>query len=491
MKKDIKNISDTCIEVIVSFDKESIAKKELDAINEICKNANVPGFRIGKVPASVAKAKFGSNIKDMLKSELVRDAIKDIEDDKTINVYMVTDVQTEDDSDGIRCTFKVDIEPSFDLPDYKTLSITINEEGVSEKEIENVVLDLKKNYSKYNVVERKVQNGDFVKVSYCGKLENGDEIASKFPNLKIYGTQNGAWEEAGNKESYGVHCVSDSIVGMSKGNKKTISTNFSEDLEAKDLAGKKATYDIEVLEVRERIFPELDAEFLKTLNVESEEILRKNIKENLKTKKNEKAYLEKRDIFLDDIEKSLDFQIPASAIDKETTSMMRIFIKQQLSQGAKHSDLAKEEENISQAMHNSAIERAKLGFILDKVAKLEKIEVENADLEKMLMQDAMMQRVRPEQLIKELQNDRDVIIDMRSRVLRGKTLDFLMKIAIENGKKATSEHECQCLDIECKCKTTASSTKCTKPADSCSCKENPVSKTKRSCASKTAKKTEE
>lgn len=479
MKKDIKNISDTCVEVIVSFDKEAIAKKELDAINEICKNANVPGFRAGKVPAAVAKAKFGSNIKDMLKSELVRDAIKDLEDDKTLNVYMVTDVKTEDCDSGIICTLKVDIEPQFELPDYKALSVTINEETASEKEVEDVILDLKKNYSKYNVVERNVKNGDFVKVSYCGKLENGDEIASKFPNLKIYGTQNSTWEEAGNKESYGVHCIADGVIGMVKGDKKTVTTTFPEDLEAKDLAGKKATYDIEVLEVRERELPELDAEFLKTLNVESEEILRKNIKENLTTKKNENAYLEKRDTLLDDIEKSINFQIPSSAIDKETASMMRIFIKQQLSKGAKHSDLAKEEENIAQAMRNSAVERAKLGFILDKIAKIEKIEVENSDLEKMLMQDAMMQRVRPEQLVKELQNNRDIVFDMRSRVLRGKTLDFLMKIAIENSKKSESEHKCQCSDSS-ECKEECSS-----------CKDATATKAKRSATSKIAKKTEE
>ena len=142
----------------------------------------------------------------------------------------------------------VDVEPEFDLP-TKEYELTIEPTDVSDEEITKELMQLE-NSEQADVVERAVQNGDYVKCSYEGMLE-GKAVADLVPEKPMYGKQANTWEEAGNQTGMGVDAIADGVIGMSVGDK---ATTFAKDLEV-SLANKSVSYQLEVHEAREKKHP--------------------------------------------------------------------------------------------------------------------------------------------------------------------------------------------------------------------------------------------
>ena len=138
------------------------------------------------------------------------------------------------------------------------------------------------------VVEKAAEKGDYVRCSYEGTIE-GQAIAELAPDAPMYGKQSKTWEEAGSEDAPGVRAVIDGLVGMSAGEEE-VEMEFSSDFQVAALAGHSAKYSLEVEEVREKILPELDEAFFKSMQVKDEAELRSQIAQNISQQKTQKNF---------------------------------------------------------------------------------------------------------------------------------------------------------------------------------------------------------
>ena len=436
---EIQEIGPTRKLITVKFTNQEVADYEQKLVKDFQKQAKIPGFRNGKAPENMVRTRFAKDIASELKSRVVSSAHQQGVSGSDMNVYGVVDLDEGeiDSKNGATISFTVDIIPDFELPTYEGLKIKSATTDASEEEITTMLNQVLGQRAEYNVVEKSAKKGDYVRCSYEGKIGD-DLIAQLAPDASIYGTQSSTWEEAGSTDSPGVSAVVEALVGLSAGDEKEVTFDFADDFEVQALSGKSATYSIKVEEVREKVLPELNDDFFKSIQVKDEAEFREQLSQNIVSQKKQQNFQAERQQITDQLNKAVDLALPQSGIEVETENILRDFMQRNMQQGAQAQDLDAQKEALHASASRAAEDRLKSRIILSKIADKENIKVENDDFSQVIMNEAMQTGQKPDKLVKELRKDQDRINKMRSDILLSKAMDFL----IEKSIQANNDSDC-------------------------------------------------
>ena len=431
MKTNIEKISDTRQKITISLDAAEVAKEKEGVIADFVKYAKVPGFRAGKAPKQMIETRFSADIKAQLERAVTNKAVESLNSIKDFDIFAVVDLQAGDieAADGATLTFTADVYPQVKLPeDYKT-TVELNPVEATEDEIQKTVDFYRNQRAQYNKIEdRAAQKGDFVQVSYEGKIDGKsiDELAEK---PAMYGKQNGTWEEAGNTDVPGVRSIVEGVVGMKVGEKKTVEEIFAADFPEAALAGKTAVYEVELTEIREKKLPEIDEAFLKDMGDKTEADFRARLAKDITAEKTQHNEVLKRQYAVDKLMEKVDFPLPESALEEERQSVLQEMMMRFMSSGATKEDLEKNKQSLYESATKEAEPRAKMRIFLNRVAVANNLKVENDDMQRMLWQESVRTRTRPEELIKQLKKDQGRVNRMRSDALLQKAINFIAEHA--------------------------------------------------------------
>jgi len=427
---DIQEINATRKTICVSLSAEEIAELENKLIAYFKRQARVPGFRPGKAPEKMVRARFDKDIRQELKQRVISKAHQEGVAGADFEVFNIVDLEEGEIASGAGATltFTVDVMPEFELPAYAGLSVTSQPTEASEAEIDKMLTQILNQRAEYQVVEQAAAKGDYVRCSYEGKI--GDElVADLVPDAPMYGSQNVTWEEAGSEDAPGVRAVIDGLVGMSAGDEKDVSMEFPADFKPEALAGKTASYHITAEEVRQKVLPELNDELLKSLGAEDEADLRQKISQNIEEQKQQQNAKAERQQITEALLKAVDFPIPESGVASETDTVLREFMQRNLQQGIPAEEFEKHKQQLYDGASKAAHDRLKSRLILSRIAEQEKVKAEQEDFSRMIMMQAQQTGQAPEKLVKELQQDQTRINRMRSDIILGKTMDLLVEKA--------------------------------------------------------------
>ena len=428
MKTNIENINDTRKKITFSFDAKQVAEENDKVTKDFVKNAKIPGFRPGKAPVNMVVKLYADSIKEQLERAITSKSIDELNKIKDFEVYAVVDINKEDKDGGIDLSFTADVYPEVKLPESLATKVELESTDVTDGEIDNAVEFHRNQRAKYNEVDREIKAGDFVRLSYFGKID-GVSVQELAPELPIYADQKSTWEEAGNKDAPGIQGVVQGIVGMKKGEKKTVSHEFPKDVKNDKLAGKTAEYEVEIFDIREKELPELNEEFFKGFEVDSLEKFREKIKESIANEKKSNNEVLKRQFAVEQLMEKCEFPLPESAIEDERHSILEEMMMRFMSQGASREDIEKNKEALFESAGKEAEGRAKMRVFLNRVAKANDLKIENEDMSRMLWQEAMRTHTKPEELIKQIQKDRVRANRLRSDALLQKAINFIAEKA--------------------------------------------------------------
>lgn len=424
MNTNIENINDTRKKITFSFDAKQVAEENDKVVKDFVKSAKIPGFRPGKAPVNMVVKLYAKDIKEQLERSLTGKAIDALNDIKEFDVYAVVDLKNGEKDGGFRLEFTADIYPEVKLPESLATKVELEKTDATDEEIENAVKFHLNQRAKYNEVDREIKAGDFVRLSYAGKID-GVSVNELAPEMPLYADQKSTWEEAGNKEAPGIQGVVQGIVGMKKGEKKTLSHEFPKDVKNDKIAGKTAQYEVEIFDIREKEMPKLDAEFFKSFDVDSEEKFREKIKESIENEKKSNNEILKRQFAVEQLMEKTDFKLPESAVEDERHSILEEMMMRLLSQGASREDIEKNKESLFDNAGKEAEGRAKMRIFLNRVAKANDLKIDNEDMSRMLWQESMRTHTKPEDLIKQIQKDRARANRLRSDALLQKAINFI------------------------------------------------------------------
>ena len=195
------------------------------------------------------------------------------------------------------------------------------------------------------------------------------------------------------------------------------------------LAGKTAEYAIEIQEVRERILPELDAEFFKANRVDDLEGLKSQIRSSLKLQKERQNRATQRNQVTQALADKVNFEPPSSLVEAETQGVLRQFIEENMRRGIPAEQFEKDKKELFDGARKAAANRVKVQLILAKVAEAEKISVTDRDIDLFIRNEAARSNRSPDKVAKELTKNREALRSVQQSIILDKSVDFLVSKA--------------------------------------------------------------
>ena len=303
-------------EVIIT--KKEIEKLVDQKLESIAKEANLPGFRPGKVPVSVVKNRFGKQILGEVVRESVDTASKEtMEKNKlTPSSQPKIEIVSFEEGKDLKAKLFVELMPDFEVPDLSILDITKPIVNVSEKDINEAVEKIaKENIATKEITkDRPAKKGDTLVIDFIGKIDNqafqGGE--AKGHNLKL----------GSNTFIPGFETA---LIGSVKGKTTQVKVTFPKDYQAKDLAGKDAVFETTVNEIREDAEVKIDDEFAKTLGMNDLEALKKAVSEQISKQHQQQSRDKAKRQILDKLADSVSFDLPETLEKEEYNNICLLY----------------------------------------------------------------------------------------------------------------------------------------------------------------------
>jgi trigger factor len=398
-----------------------------DVTKEYQKQAALPGFRAGKAPKDMVLKRYEKEIEDETKRKLMGDSYRTALKEHKIEVVGYPDVEEIQFGKGQPMQFAATIEtaPEFEVPNYRGLPARREKQSVTEEDIDKALKLLADRVSNFNNVDREVKEGDIVVVNYTGSSE-GKPLAEIAPAAKGLTEQKGFWVEV--KADSFVPGFALQLVGAKAGEKRTVNVDFPADFVTPELQGKKGTYEVEVVEVKEKTVPALDDAFAKTYGAESFQALREGVRRDLQNELNTKQSRGVRGQVVKNLLDQVKVELPESLVAQETRNIVYQIVQENQQRGVTKETIDSQKDQIYQASNNTARERVKASFVFQKIAAKEGIRVQPEEVNARIYALSQQYQMAADKFAKELEK-RDGISEIWSQLLNEKVIDFLQQNA--------------------------------------------------------------
>jgi len=352
-------------------------EKEKDRVaKDLRKSVSLPGFRKGRVPYEIVRRRFDEEIKTEAIKSVIPEAYQYAVEKWKLKPVGDPVFREIDDSDGESLKFKVDIEvmPEFELENYKELDIAEEEISVSDEEIDSVIDRLREQQATLEKVSRPAKESDIVVIDYVPLDEDDNVQEDKL--VKDYAIQ------LGNQEVFAV--FEEAILGKSVGESDVVEINYPDDYKPEHLAGKKIRYRFTLKEVKEKVLPPLDEDFVKKVNPEFKTVeeLREDIRNSMLEEKSKEAERKRRSDAIDKIISSNDFDVPRSMVEFYKKKLYEEDERRRRSMGLGPEEDGEKRRQLDEIFENLAEKEIKRYFIIEKVAEQENVQVTDEDVEK-------------------------------------------------------------------------------------------------------------
>ena len=327
LTKEFKNLEKSAVELTVTIAKEDVAAAYDATIKNYVKNAQIPGFRKGHVPANVLERKYGDAIKADALSDLIDKSFEEIFKEEEKNrplpyAQPTMDKAPEfDTTKDLVYTVKYDVFPSVEVKNFSGITIKEPQVTVTEEDLADELKSMQERNAM--VIDKKdatVAKDDIVTINYSEIDENGNEIADTKREDFIFTVGSGE----------NIYKIDDEIIGMKKDETKEIKKTYKKDDENEDLAGKTKNIKVTVKAVKIRDLPALDDDFAQDCNEKYKTLadMKADIKKNMETAKNRKIKEIKNNSLLEQLVEKNPFEIPASMLQAELDGRWRMMAQQ-------------------------------------------------------------------------------------------------------------------------------------------------------------------
>ena len=424
MPSTVEQLSPTRVKITVEVPFTDLKPSMDRAYREIARSVNIPGFRRGKVPPMVIDQRFGRGV-------VIQEAFNQswqgfytaaVTENK-LSPLASPDLEVTklEDGDLIEFIAEVDVRPEFSLPDFGTVSATVDPVDVSQDLVDGQLDLLRRRFASRETVERAAQDGGVVTINLVASRD-GEPLEDATASDLDYTVGSGQMVDG----------LDEAVTGMSAGESKT----FSSTLVGGPLKGEEADIDVTVTKVQQQELPELDDDFAQMASeFDTLEELRADTRERLTAAAREQQATEARDAVLEELLDEVEIEVPENLIAAELEARKQQISSQlaaaqlTLAQYLDEVEDAKSEEEFWESMQDRARQTLKAQMILDKVAEKNNFSVDQNDMTQLILGKARQEGSSPQQIADHLKEHPHHIEEYMQEIRRRKALDLIVAAA--------------------------------------------------------------
>jgi trigger factor len=421
VKSAVETLSPTRAKLTVEVPFDEL-KPSLDAAyKKIAQQISVPGFRKGKVPAAIIDRQIG---RGAVLDEAINDALPKLyvqalqENDLQPLAQPEIDITELEDNDSLTFTAEVDVRPELTLPDLSGLEVTVDDIEVTDAEVEEQLQTLRERFGTLLDVDRAAADDDFVVIDLTARRD-GEVVEGGEASGVSYQIGRGGMIEG----------LDEALVGLSKDETKT----FTSSLAGGDLEGQDVEVEVKVVGVKEQQLPELDDEFAQMASeFDTVEELTDDVRTRLGNSKRLEQASAARDAVLEKVLDLTEVPVPEAVVTEELQAR-RQSVEQQLSFAGMTMEqyLDNEKQTIDEfeaELEKRVRDAVAAQFILDEVAKVEEIGVEQQELTEHMLRRAQQSGQNPNEYVQHMM-EHNHIPELVAEVVRGKALAVVVERA--------------------------------------------------------------
>ena len=416
MKSTIETLSPTRVRLDIEVAYSEMTTHVADAYKKVATQVNIPGFRKGKVPASMIDQRVGrGTVLDEAINAALPDFYGQAAREHTVAVIgrPVVDVKEFVDNEKLVFTVEVDVRPEVTLPDFSKIEVEVDDVTVSDADIDEQIESLRTRFGTLTTVERVVANGDFATLDMNAFI-NGETVEGGQANDLSY--------EVGSDKM--IPGLDEILIGMAVGETKRFETQLVGQQE-----GEKGEVEATVKAVKERELPPVDDAFAKLASeFDTLAELREDFRERLGRVKKMEQGTQARDRLVEKLLADLDIPVPDTLVELEVN------------------DHLEGEGRLEDAVHRAEVDgevRASLksDFLLDALVQSEDVQVTEIELTEYLVRTSQRYGMAPQQFAEELQKAGQ-ISQLVAEVTRAKALaSVLGRITVKDASGAVIDLE--------------------------------------------------
>ena len=383
---------------------------------EIGRNVRIKGFRPGKVPAKVVEQRFGAQVRGEAIEGLLRESFDSAIRSNELRVAGMPRIEKAGESE-LEFVATVDLVPEFGEIDVSKLTVVRDVAEITDADIEQMIENLRLQRRSFVPVSRAAKEGDLVAVETFSVVD-GERLPAE-------GAEKGQVLIGGGMM---FAPIEQALMGLAKGEEKTLDVDFPADWRVAQLAGKTAQVTVKAIDVAEAVLPEVDAEFIKSFGVKGGDVeqFRADIRTNLQRElKGALMNRLRREVGEQLIAAYAHIELPARLVENEARNMLAQQLEQIRRQGGNPGEIPADAHN---GFMDAARKRVLVGLLVGEIARLNQLRLEPARLNETLNLIASTYE-EPEQVVEMYRKDPQMMQNLQGRVMEEQVIDWIAERA--------------------------------------------------------------
>lgn len=389
-------------------------ESEIDSrLQTVGRTAKLKGFRPGKIPAKVIRQHYGGQIRQEVLQAVVESSYSEAITQEKLRPAAVPMIEPGNAGVGDDFTYTATFEifPDVTLSGLDDLAVERPETAIEETDIDAMIDTLRQQRATWLPVERSAANGDQVTVDFEGSLK-GEPIANGTgKDVPIVLGQGQMLED-----------FEKNLIGLAAGGEKAFKVKFPKDYHAEELAGKKVDFEATVGQVAEQALPEIDADFIKALGVESgdSEDFRQDVRSNMSREVDSRIKAEIKRQVMEQLLEANPIGLPAVLVDREAAGL-----RDESLRNLGITDPDDPQAPGPDAFRDAAERRVRLGLLVSAVIEENKLEADR-DRVKQKVDEICAPYDQPEEIRKLYYQNPQLIAQVENLVMEEQVVDWLV-----------------------------------------------------------------
>jgi trigger factor len=424
MQVSVENTSALERRMTIGVPAERIETEVNKRLQQTARRAKVPGFRPGKVPMSVIRQRYEASARQEALGDLIQETFYEAVVEQKLNPAGAPAVEPKVFEKGKDLEYVATFEvfPEFEVKGLDGIEIERQDSSVEDADIDKMLDVLRKQGTRYEVVDRAAATDDQVTIDFVG-TQDGEAFSG--------GSAEGTKLVLGSGRM--IPGFEEGLVGAKAGEERVLDLTFPEDYQNLDLAGKAAQFKVAVKEVAAPELPELNEAFFKQFGVEETTVegFRAEVRKNMDRELRQALKTKVKNQVMDGLLAANQIDVPAALISNEV-DRLRVQAVQQFGGNIQPDQLPAE------LFSEQAKRRVLLGLIIAEMVKQFELKPDDARVRELIEEMAAAYQ-EPEQVVKWYYQNEQQLNEVRSVVLEEQVVDTVLKQAKVTDKQVSYE----------------------------------------------------
>ena len=408
-------------EIEITVPVEEIDRETERVIAGIQQKAKLPGFRPGKAPANIIRAKFASQVREDVLENLVPKYFRKKMEEEDLHVVGTPNVKDVHFEKGEPLTFKAEFEvaPTIELGEYRGVTVQYREPEVSEEDVTKRIEEIRDQKAQFvNIDPRPIVDADYVVVSL-------DSLSGVQPPIH----QEEVTLHVGDKDS--LPAFTEALLGTTPEEEKEFDVTYPDDYAQQRLAGKTIRFRMKVKMIRTKDLPELNDEFAQDLgDYPTVADLREAVQKVIFREREQSAQDKAKEDIINKLIDAHDFPVPDAFVDRQIENQLERQLRELAERGVDPRKLNLDWSKLKEAQRPKALRDVKASMIIDKIAERESVAATRDEVDREVQRIAKQEREPVAAVRKRLEKDGTL-----GRIAYGLRTDKTISFLFEQARK--------------------------------------------------------